>query len=154
MTFEKILVPVDFSPTSAAAIRMAADLSRQSQAKLTLLHVFQPLAYVIPDGYLMQSAAEVNALNDSFENQLASAKKDAKSAGAIGVETKLLHGLPAMEIVRFAEAGKFDLIAMGTHGRTGLPHMLIGSVVERVLRHATCPVLTVRTPPAKREPKA
>lgn len=150
MIFENILVPVDFSPTSSAAVQMAAKLSVHSQAKLTLVHVFQPLSYVLPGGYLMPAPEELKALNTGFESQLASMKKDAESAGATAVETKLIGGMPAMEIVELAQTGRFDLIVIGTHGRTGLPHLLLGSVAERVLRHATCPVLTVRTPPAKR----
>jgi universal stress protein A len=60
------------------------------------------------------------------------------------VETTQLQGIPAQEIITLAETGGFDLIVMGTHGRTGVPHMLIGSVTERVIRHAPCPVLTLR----------
>jgi len=144
MTFSKILVPVDFSDCSTEAIRLGSELARRFEAKLTLLHVFQPFSYVIPDGYVLYSANQLGALLSAFDAQLASAKKEAEAAGAPAVTTTQLQGVPAQEISDLAKAEKFDLIVMGTHGRTGLQHVLLGSVAERVVRHAECPVLTVR----------
>lgn len=148
MSFKKILVPVDFSPNSADAVRSAAEFSRRFGAELTLVHVFQPFASVVPEGYLAYTSAQLEEMLSSFRTQLASAKKDAEAAGAILVHTKQLQGTPAAEIEAFARNEHFDLIVMGTHGRTGIQHMLLGSVTERVVRHAPCPVLTVRGQPA------
>jgi glycine betaine transporter len=79
-----------------------------------------------------------------FERLLRIAREQALQAGAANVETKLLQGFAAQEITKLARQGGFDLIVMGTHGRTGVSHLLIGSVAERVVRTAHCPVLTVR----------
>ena len=70
----------------------------------------------------------------------------ATSSGAVGVEAKLVEGVPFKEIISFARAGNYDLIVMGTHGRSGLKHALLGSVAEKVVRKAPCAVLTVRMP--------
>lgn len=148
MPFKKILVPVDFSAQSRAALKMAAELARRHEAALTLVHVFQPISYVLPEAYAAYSASQLAEVEAAFDSELAALKKDAESYGAPSVQTTQLRGIPALEIVAMAEAGGFDLIVMGTHGRSGIPHLLIGSVAERVLRHAPCPVLTVR-PTAK-----
>jgi nucleotide-binding universal stress UspA family protein len=141
--FTKILVPVDFSPHSAEAIRYAGEFSRRYEADVTLVHVFQPVSYLVPDGFVLFTPTQFNELTTEFEKQLAGAKDAALSAGATRVETKLLQGAPFEEIVDLAREGNFDLIVMGTHGRTGLKRAAIGSVAERVVRKAPCPVLVV-----------
>lgn len=146
MTFKNILVPVDFSVHSTHAVVVAADLARRFEAKLTLLHVFQPPSYVAPEGYLLYSPAQLREVMDAFEKQLHDVKKDALAAGAVHVETKQLQGIAWSEITAFARVQQHDLIVMGTHGRTGLQHAILGSVAERVLRHVPCPVLVVRAP--------
>jgi nucleotide-binding universal stress UspA family protein len=78
---------------------------------------------------------------------LAKAKVQAESVGALEVGTKLLQGVAWDEIVRFAKTEGFDLIVMGTHGRTGIKHALLGSITEKVVRTASCPVLTVHEEP-------
>jgi nucleotide-binding universal stress UspA family protein len=143
-TFQKILVPVDFSPHSDEAIRAAADLSRRYDAAVTLVHVYEIVAYALPEGYVLQTPSQLADMLTEFQKLLASAKKQAESAGALRVETMQLQGVPASEIVDFATAKNVDLIVMGTHGRTGIKHALLGSVAERVLRRAPCPVLTLR----------
>ena len=145
MTFTKILVPVDFSPHSKEALRIAADMSRCYAAPLMIAHVFEPFAFALPEGYVLYTASQLGEMLAHFGEQLTSSKTDAESFGASSVQTKQLQGPAASAIVDLAQAGKFDLIVMGTHGRTGLQHALMGSVAERVLRRAPCPVLTVRT---------
>ncbi len=142
--FQKILVPVDFSAHSAEAVRVAADLSRRFEAPLTLVHVYDPLVYALPDGYIFMPQPAIDQLLDAFKEQLAQAKVQALDAGATRVETQVLQGFVAGAIVDRATAGAFDLIVMGTHGRTGMQHVLVGSTAERVVRLATCPVLTVK----------
>lgn len=144
MPFKKILVPIDFSAQSKASLKMAAELARRDEAALTLAHIFQPISYGLPEGYVLYSASQLADVDTAFQAQLAALKKDAEAYGAPSVDTTLLQGMPALEIVALAKTGGFDLIVMGTHGRTGIPHVLIGSVAERVLRHAPCPVLTLR----------
>lgn len=142
--FGRILVPVDFSAHSAEAIRCAADLSPRYDAPVTLVHVFQPVEYALPEGYVLFATSQLASMMAEFEKQLDAAKADAEAAGALRVETKLLQGMVSSEIVTFAEGSGHDLIVMGTHGRTGLRRALLGSVAEQVVRRAPCPVLTVR----------
>lgn len=146
-----ILVPLDFSEHSAAALKYAVDLARHYEATLQLLHVFAPVFYSVPEGYLLPGPAEITQVRSALEQELERAKHDACAGGALIVKTLLLEGHPPSEILRVAREGGFDLIVMGTHGRTGVKHVLIGSVAENVVRHAPCPVLTVRTP---KHPKA
>lgn len=142
--FQRILVPVDFSEHSAVAVQMAADLSRRYEASVTLVHVYEPLAYALPDGYLLFTEPQLNGLMEEFGKLLDAEKQRARAAGAVRVDAQLLQGFAAGEIRQLAEQGAFDLIVMGTHGRKGLSHALLGSVAERVVRTAPCPVLTVR----------
>lgn len=148
--FQKILVPIDFSEHADHAIRLAADLARRYKATLTLAHVYQPVQYVMPEGYVFFTQEQVDRLLHSFRDRLAAAKQRALELGVAHVETRLLEGVAALEVLELARAEGFDLIVMGTHGRTGLAHVVLGSVAERVLRAAPCPVLTVRVPDAKR----
>jgi nucleotide-binding universal stress UspA family protein len=92
----------------------------------------------------MQSPPQLEEMRSVFEQRLAQATDAAETAGALRVESKLLTGPVANEITDFAEQGQFDLIVMGTHGRTGLRHLVLGSVAEKVVRTAPCAVLTVR----------
>jgi nucleotide-binding universal stress UspA family protein len=142
--FEKILVPVDFSPDSSESIRAAVDVAMRYGAALTIVHVHEPLGYTLPDGYVLYTPQQLSELLDELNELLASVKRDAESAGARHVSTAQLQGIAAHEIVEFAKADGYDLIVMGTHGRTGIRHVLLGSVAERVLRKAPCPVLSVK----------
>jgi len=144
--FERILVPVDFSAYSAEAVHIAADLARRYDAALTLLHVYDPLAYALPDGFTPFPPVHSERLLEALEDQLASVKAHAIESGAPRVGTKLLHGTVAGQITEQAAHGEFDLVVMGTHGRTGVKHLVLGSIAENVVRTAACPVLTVKKP--------
>lgn len=149
--FKNILVPVDFSAHSDEAIRVAADLARRGEGVLTLVYVFQLPAYPLPEGYAVYTPAQLSDLKQNFESLLSGAKKLAEDGGAPTVRTCLLQGLVTAEVLEFARKQEFDLIVMGTHGRTGVAHAVMGSVAERVVRRAPCPVLTVRiAEPAKK----
>jgi nucleotide-binding universal stress UspA family protein len=142
--FKKILVPTDFSRHSTEAVQTAADLSRRYEASVTLVYVFEPVTYALPEGHVVLSPPQLEELYAGFEERLAEAAAEQKAAGALNVGTKLLTGPVAPEIVDFAQREQFDLIVMGTHGRTGLRHLVLGSVAEKVVRTAPCAVLTVR----------
>lgn len=142
--FKKILVPVDFSSGSAAAVRTAADVSTRYSADVCLVHVYEPINYGPPAVYPFYVPGQLENILAECEKRLADAKKDAEAAGLARVQTQLLQGIPATEITEFAKKHGFDLIVMGTHGRTGLQHALIGSISEKVVRKAACAVLTVR----------
>jgi nucleotide-binding universal stress UspA family protein len=145
MTFKKILCPVDFSEDSQQAMQVAAGLARSSQATLVLLYVWQPQQWMTDYG--MQWPNEVLLEAQAIEEgKLATNRVDAQRLGAPEVVTRLLRGEPWDQIVSVAREDAIDLIVMGTHGRTGLRRALIGSVAERVVRHAPCTVMVVRAP--------
>jgi nucleotide-binding universal stress UspA family protein len=143
-TFQKILVPTDFSPHSAEAISVAATIARAYASMLTLVYVFDPVPFALAESVTFFSPERQEQLLHEFEKRLAVTKRAAERAGAHAVVTRVLRGDPAPTIAAFAQAGTFDLIVMGTHGRTGIGHALIGSVAEKVVRSSSCPVLTVR----------
>jgi universal stress protein A len=144
--FAKILVPVDFSAHSEQAVRVAAELARRYDAALNIIHVYEPIAYALPEGYVLMSNEQLKELWSRLEKDLDAEKKLAVEGGAPRVETHLLQGLAVDEICGVAKKQSFDLIVMGTQGRRGLSHLLVGSVAERVLRLAPCPVLTLKAP--------
>jgi universal stress protein A len=142
----RILVPTDFSPPSAAALAMAKELAARFGASIHLLHVLEdPYATAglaaevygyIPQGLKesWQKTAEMHMLAAFPERE----REPFRATAAVA------FGSPARTIVEYADANGFDLIVMGTHGRGGVAHLLLGSVAERVVRTAFCPVLTVR----------
>jgi nucleotide-binding universal stress UspA family protein len=142
--FPKILVPVDFSAHSDLALLTAVRLSRSEGGSLVIVYVNEPLMMPVPEGFVLFSAAQLARMFEDYQRGLTKQKQIAEAAGAIQVEVHLLHGFADREICSFAEQGAFDLIVMGTHGRRGLSHAFLGSVAERVMRMAPCPVLTVR----------
>jgi nucleotide-binding universal stress UspA family protein len=142
----RILVPVDFSSHSDRAFRYALRLANRFDASLELLHVIDnPIASGAwtAEVYVPNLPEMLDTLRREAEKRLAVLKSDA-GRGGVYVETDVLTGQPAHTIVEHAQTGGFDLIVMGTHGRTGFSHLFVGSVAERVVRRAPCPVLTVR----------
>jgi universal stress protein A len=152
-SFRRILVPVDFSRHSERAVHVAAELARRYEGSLDIVHVYDPIAYPLPDGYVMFTRQQLDELFAEFDRRLAAMKQLATAAGISRVETHLRQGSCAADICEFAGHGAFDLIVMGTHGRSGLSHFLLGSVAERVLRSAPCPVLTVKAEKTASSPK-
>ena len=140
----RILVPHDFSEHSDAALAHADGLARLSRASLHLLHVIQPppLHAVTPAGPV-QIAMPVEVTDAARIEARELLRRIARSSRA-DAQVHVEEGSPTAVICRFAERHRTDLIVMGTHGRAGLAHLLLGSVAERVLRRAPCPVLTVR----------
>jgi universal stress protein A len=146
-TFHKILVATDFSPHSAEALRVAVSLSKLCAAPLTILAVYQPEIYpLVPDGALFPRPEDVAADVGRISERLLQLKTEASAAGAIEVATSMRQGPPFSEIIAAAREAAADLVVVGTHGRTGLKHALLGSVAEKVVRKAPCAVLTVRLP--------
>ena len=140
----KILVPIDFSEASKEAIRTGAELSRRFGASLTLVHVQEPINLIVPDGYAFFVPGQHEQIHAELEKALAAEKQVAEAVGVAQTQTRLIDGIASFSIVELARKEGFELIVMGTHGRTGLKHVLLGSVAERVLRTASCPVLTVK----------
>ncbi len=134
-----VLHPTDFSERSAAAFRLACALARDYDAWLIALHVIpsevvygEGVVLPTPQGYRLEMLAKLEALR-------------AEGPG-VRVEPRLAEGGPAEEIIRLVKEVPCDLVVMGTHGRTGLGRLLMGSVAEQVVRKAPCPVLTVKQP--------
>jgi nucleotide-binding universal stress UspA family protein len=146
--WKRICCPIDFSDASRAAMEVAADLARRTGAELWLLHAYPVPGYTFPDGSVVASPKMLQDLADGAQRHLDEWRAAAEGLGAPRVETAKEAGEPAAEIVAFARERGVDLLVLGTHGRTGLEHALMGSIAERVVRKAHCPVLTVRPPPA------
>jgi universal stress protein A len=152
MAIKRILVPVDFSSPSMHALDYAIDVARSLAAEVVVLFAVEPI-YSITPGDLYAPASELSALMQEQRrqgrDQLAKIEARLKKRRA-KLRTVLADGLAYQVIVSVAEKLKTDLIVMATHGRTGLSHLFIGSVAEKVVRSAGCPVLTIRVPEAQR----
>jgi nucleotide-binding universal stress UspA family protein len=139
----RILVPVDFSSHSEAALRYAAALAARVGGALELLHVTE--AAMAGAGWASElSAPALSSLRENLEGDAQRQLAVMAEAVAVPVGTTIREGVPAQTIIAFAQSMDAELIVMGTHGHTGLAHTLMGSVTEHVLRHAACPVLTLR----------
>jgi nucleotide-binding universal stress UspA family protein len=138
----RILCPVDFSPFSAPALDHALRLARWFEARVEVLHVIPFLPMSMAGGGVPDPLEITAAMRDQAKEALADMVEAVLGEG-VPIETKLLEGNPWRVILDEAAASAADLVVMGTHGRSGFEHLLLGSVTEKVLRRATCPVLTV-----------
>lgn len=143
MTYRRILVATDGSSRGRAAAEEATRLAQAVGATLTGLFVVDETSYLgLPSGFDWDALSR--ALREEGERALAGLAETARAAG-VAATTRLEQGHPAEVIVEAAK--DHDLLVIGTLGRTGLAHLLLGSIAERVVRHATCPVLVVRSNP-------
>jgi len=141
--FKHILVATDFGESSEQAVLLAVDLAQQFGAALTLIHVYEVPDYVYFNGSLPAVTQWIAPIRAAATTQLEETLK--KVRGRIPAATSLLRqGRPADEIVKAIGETHADIVVVGTHGRRGLNHVLLGSVAERVVRTAPAPVLTVR----------
>lgn len=140
MNAKRILCPIDFSDFSEAALQYASSLAQEANAMLYLVHV-DDSQVPYDAGYAAYVAPPVNP--EALMERLV-AKKPSREG--VRFEHHLLFGHPADAVVEFARQHEVDLIVMGTHGRTGLSRILMGSIAEAIVRRAECPVLTVKTP--------
>jgi nucleotide-binding universal stress UspA family protein len=148
MSFQRILLPTDFSERAAVATACACELAERLGAELHLLHVLEAHATATPQFELgVVLPAKVHESKVAAEAKL-DAVLDPEWSQRHTVVKAVAEGAPVHAIVRYAQQHQIDLIVMSTHGRTGLAHVLLGSVAESVLRQAPCPVLTVRPTPA------
>lgn len=142
---KRVLVPTDFSAASDIAFRYALDLAAKQQATLHLLHVVDEasLTAAYPDGFYVERpglrAQVIDDAADRLKGMLA-----ASAAARVTTTTEVRVGRPPRVIVDVAASRGTDLIVMGTHGRSGFAHLMLGSVAERVVRTAPCAVLSVR----------
>ena len=139
---DRILCPVDFSDFTAPAVEHALRLARWFNARVEVLHVIPVSAFATAGGGMVDFPQAIQAMREGATRDLANLVAPLLDEG-VPIETKILEGDPWRAIVEAAAAWPADLVVMGTHGRSGLEHLLLGSVTEKVLRRATSPVLTV-----------
>lgn len=142
----RVLIPTDFSDFSSPAVQYGCAIAARFDAEIHLLHVVPDAAMLVPE------AAAFTA--ESMEAQAAALREEAmKNLQALDVEgwtnsksviREVRVGAAFMEIIEYAREKEIDLIVIGTHGRSGLMHVLMGSVAERIVRKSPCPVLTVK----------
>ena len=142
----RILCPVDFSSPSDRALAYAIDLAQQLHAKIDLLHTWELPVYALPEG-MMVFGPEVMASIDVEAMKKMDERIASLPTKGLEFTKHVEEGQAGLHIVRAAKSYGVDLIVMGTHGRTGIEHLFMGSVAERVVRTSTVPVLTV--PPAR-----
>jgi nucleotide-binding universal stress UspA family protein len=147
--FKEILVPVDFSEHSTAALKAAIEFARVFGSKLHLLHCYQiqpggisPYGITIPSSYF-------DEIRDAASQQLAEWQENHVPAG-VSVDASMMSEVPSKAIIETAKKIGADLIVMGTRGLSGFQHVMLGSVAERTVRLAPCPVMTVHAPGSAR----
>ncbi len=147
--FDRILAPVDFSKCSRSALNYAISLAHQLGAKLRIVHICEVPALVSPDLVVTIPDQPTQTISEWVRNEADSGMAEFMAELAIPdgveIETKLIAGDAPERIAKEATEYDADLIVMGTHGRKGMAHLIMGSVAERTLRIAPCPVLTIRS---------
>lgn len=150
----KILVPIDFLPHSAEAVRHALDLADPFGAEVVLLHVFQAGEYPLSPTDVVYDPEQLERVSAKVRARLEAVRRDVDPQGRRRVSIRVSQGLPVDAILEACLREPFDLIVMGTHGRTGFGRLVAGSVAEEVMRRAPCAVLTVKSsrpaPPRRR----
>jgi len=145
MAIRRILYPSDFSPASRPAFKRAVELAKSLRSQLLIVHVLAPPP-IIGEGYITAATVEtlLQSQRHAAQRQLRVLVARAKAAGARVSSLLVETGMTHEQIVRVARRKRADMIVMGTHGRTGLTRLLLGSVANHVIATARCPVLTVR----------
>lgn len=142
---KNILCPIDYSICSEKALAYAIEFAEKYRAKLYLVHVLDIRIYDInePDIYQV-NMVDQETIGKLRERLLRCVNEETK--GRVAVEAVVVQGVPFVEIIKASKDYIIDLIVLGTHGRTGLSHAIMGSVAEKVVRKAPCPVLTIKNP--------
>jgi nucleotide-binding universal stress UspA family protein len=148
-TPKKILVPTDFSAYADNALKNAIDLAKQYKAKVFLLHVIDDGFSQCAVDYCLDEAAVQKVLKDSIDNAKEKLQQEVKKINEDYSDIEIVYdtarGIPYEEIIKEQKDKKIDLIVIASHGKTGIMKNLIGSVSEKVMRNAKCPVLLVRS---------
>jgi universal stress protein A len=147
MTIHKILVPVDYSECSRAALELALEMARTDGAELDIVHVWDRPAYVNEAVMVRHEGGKprslIEMIHENAEHDMAEFLSRVQIPAGVRHQKRLLSGNPAATILKELERGAHELLVIGTHGRTGLPHILLGSVAEKMVRLSPVPVLTV-----------
>jgi nucleotide-binding universal stress UspA family protein len=146
--FRRILHATDFSSASRPALAQAIALARQNRASLQVVHALPPLTLAVGGDFAFVPPGTYEAIDrrarQHAQKQLAALVERARKAG-VRATARLRDGAPHEQVPRAARRARADVIVIGTHGRTGVPKIVLGSVAERLVRLAPCPVLTVRS---------
>lgn len=143
---KRILCPVDFSPSSNHALRYALASAAAYDAEVELLHVVElPFMPSYTTGGVPDLSLPVEKIKQGCQKHMDEMVEKSRTTHP-KISGTVIVGTPFLEIVHAAREGKFDLIVVGTHGLTGIKHILIGSVAEKVVRKSPCPVLSVKHP--------
>jgi universal stress protein A len=145
-SWTRLCCPIDFSPPSDGALQAAAELASRLGGTLTIVHVLDVLTRPVEGEPVREE--QLRAEREA-RRRLEEARASVQARFACAVEAELLMGDPAWEVAKLLTTDSYDLGVLGTHGRTGLRKVVVGSVTERVLRHATCPILVIRPPGAQ-----
>jgi nucleotide-binding universal stress UspA family protein len=152
LPFKKIVWPTDFSEPSYEGLKIVRELASQFSGEILLVHVVSPMPTIhggaAPTGFHIPSILE--EYQESAQKSLDDIRRE-KLPAEIQARTFVVHGRPAQEIVNLAEHENADLIVIPTHGESGWHRFVFGSVAEKVVRYAECPVLTVQAPKAEEE---
>jgi nucleotide-binding universal stress UspA family protein len=140
--FLRVLAPVDFSPTSSRVLELAGRVVA-TQGEVVLLHVVDWVPTVVEGAFV--SVPNPRETKSFREDCLQKLEEQRRAHPDLNIRVEVVEGQAATEIVDFAQRMNADLVVIGTHSRGALGHLLLGSVAEKVLRRAPCPVLTVRT---------
>jgi universal stress protein A len=144
MLIHRVLVPTDLSDDAERAFEYGAELAALYRAPLLLVHVYAtPLLYSTEEPILAAPPPDIDDVRATLDSSLQALAARARTLGVPDVSIAVTGGDAWREIVRVAKERDCDLIVMGTHGRTGLSHLVLGSVAEKVVQHASCPVLTI-----------
>jgi nucleotide-binding universal stress UspA family protein len=152
LPLKKIVCPTDFSEPADEGLKIAGELATEFFAEILLVNVVAPLPTVhggaAPTGYHIPAVLE--EMEQAAKNSLEEIRRE-KLPADIKAKTFVIHGRPAHEIAALAEQEKADIIVMATHGESGWQRLVFGSVAEKVVRYAECPVLTIRKPDPSKE---
>jgi nucleotide-binding universal stress UspA family protein len=147
MQIQRILVPVDYSSCSRSALRFALDLAEKYQAELDVVHVWDRPSYVsnvvMTTKEPISGKSLIRLIQENAQRDLDEFLQGTATAAGAAVTGRLLDGDPASALIHEVRQGKHDMVVVGTHGRTGLTHVLLGSVAEKLARLAPVPVVTV-----------
>ena len=151
LLFKKILCPTDFSEPSYKALKAADELAKEFKSELILIHVLSPIqAFPTAPGFIPGQPAATGYIPTQIPPEAEGYAKESlkmtlkeKVSEEVNAKSELLFGSPSEEIAKYAKESKVSTIIMGTHGFTGWRHLLLGSVTEKVVRIASCPVLTI-----------
>lgn len=146
MDFQRILVPVDYSDHCLSALHYAAALAQRFEGKLHIVHVWDRPTYIsdavlVGHGHDQRSLGEM--IRENAEREMREFLSKVNLPAAVLASERLLSGDPATALLKEIEKEKYDLVVVGTHGREGFAHLLLGSVAEKLVRHSPAPVLVV-----------